>query len=55
MGPIVVPTSGSVYVDANVVIYTVEKHPLYAPHLPRECMEWESFCPTTPPFGMFLV
>jgi predicted nucleic acid-binding protein len=33
MGPIVLPTSGSVYVDANVVIYTVENHPLYAPRL----------------------
>jgi predicted nucleic acid-binding protein len=31
MGAVTVPTSGATYVDANVVIYTVEKHPRYAP------------------------
>jgi predicted nucleic acid-binding protein len=29
----VIPTSGLVCVDANVVIYTVEKHPRYGPAL----------------------
>ena len=33
MGSVVLPTTGLVYVDANVVIYTVEKHPRYSPVL----------------------
>jgi len=33
MGPITLPESGVVAVDANIVIYTVEKHPLYSPIL----------------------
>jgi len=31
--PITVPSSGLVYLDANPVIYSVEKHPLYWPLL----------------------
>ena len=31
MGSVVLPTTGLVYVDANVVIYTIEKHPRYGP------------------------
>ena len=27
------PSSGQIYVDANSVIYTVEKHPIYGPLL----------------------
>lgn len=33
MGSVAIPTTGLVYVDANVVIYTVEKHPRYSPLL----------------------
>lgn len=33
MGAVTIPTSGPTYVDANVVIYTVEKHPRYSPVL----------------------
>ena len=33
MGTLTLPTSGSVYVDANSVIYGVEKHPVYGPLL----------------------
>lgn len=33
MGALAVSTSGTVYVDANIVIYTVEKHPRYSPVL----------------------
>ena len=33
MGSVALPTTGLVYVDANVVIYTVEKHPRYSPVL----------------------
>ena len=33
MGTLTLPTSGLVYLDANSVIYTVEKHPLYGPLL----------------------
>lgn len=33
MGAITLPTTGVVYVDANAIIYTVEKHPLYGPLL----------------------
>ena len=31
MGTLTLPASGSVYVDANTVIYTVDQHPLYSP------------------------
>ena len=31
MGSVELPTTGLVYVDANVVIYTMEKHPRYGP------------------------
>ena len=30
MGSLIVPSSGSVYVDAPIMIYSVEKHPAYA-------------------------
>ncbi len=30
MGPIAVPTSGSIYLDTSVVIYTVQRNPAYA-------------------------
>ena len=33
MGSLTLPPSGLVYLDANPVIYTVEKHPDYAPLL----------------------
>ena len=33
MGSLTVPSSGWVYVDAQVIIYTVEKHPVYFPLL----------------------
>lgn len=33
MGSLVLPTSGTVYVDTQVVIYTVERHPVYLPLL----------------------
>ena len=33
MGSLIVPPSGMVYVDANPVIYSVEKHPIYGPLL----------------------
>ena len=33
MGTLTLPASGLVYVDANPVIYTVEKHPVYGPLL----------------------
>ncbi len=33
MGAVVLPTTGLVSVDANVAIYTVEKHPRYSPVL----------------------
>lgn len=33
MGSLAVPAGGPVYVDAQVVIYSVEKHPTYAPLL----------------------
>lgn len=33
MGSITLPESGVVAVDANIVIYTVEKHPQYSPTL----------------------
>lgn len=31
MGTLALPPSGPVYTDAQVVIYSVEKHPVYAP------------------------
>jgi predicted nucleic acid-binding protein len=33
MGALSLPASGLVYVDANSIIYTVEKHPVYGPLL----------------------
>jgi predicted nucleic acid-binding protein len=33
MGALSLPASGLVYVDANPIIYTVEKHPVYGPLL----------------------
>ena len=33
MGSISLPASGLVYVDSNIVIYSVEKHPRYFPAL----------------------
>jgi hypothetical protein len=33
MGSLTVPSSGQVYLDANSVIYSVEKHPVYWPLL----------------------
>jgi len=33
VGTLILPASGLVYVDANCVIYTVEKHPVYGPLL----------------------
>ena len=33
MGSLTLPSSGSVYVDAQVLIYSVEKHPVFAPLL----------------------
>ena len=33
MGSLSLPTSGLVYLDANPIIYTVEKHPVYGPLL----------------------
>jgi predicted nucleic acid-binding protein len=33
MGSLILPASGLVYIDANPIIYTVEKHPAYGPLL----------------------
>src|SRR4029077_19680352 len=33
MGALTLPASGLAYLDANSVIYTVEKHPVYGPLL----------------------
>ncbi len=33
MGALILPGSGLVYLDANPIIYTVEKHPVYGPLL----------------------
>jgi predicted nucleic acid-binding protein len=33
VGALTLPTSGLVYLDANPIIYTVEKHPVYGPLL----------------------
>ncbi len=33
MGALNLPASGLVYLDANSLIYTVEKHPVYGPLL----------------------
>jgi predicted nucleic acid-binding protein len=33
VGSLIVPSSGQVYFDANPVIYSVEKHPVYGPLL----------------------
>jgi hypothetical protein len=33
MGPLILPAAGPVYADAQIFIYSVEKHPIYAPIL----------------------
>ena len=33
MGSLILPSSGPVYADAQIFIYSVEKHPIYAPLL----------------------
>ena len=33
MGSLTLPPSGPVYADTQIFIYSVEKHPLYAPLL----------------------
>jgi predicted nucleic acid-binding protein len=33
VGTLILPASGLVYLDANPIIYTVEKHPVYGPLL----------------------
>ena len=33
MGSLTLPATGLVYLDANPIIYTVEKHPVYGPLL----------------------
>jgi hypothetical protein len=33
MGSLILPPSGPVYVDAQIIIYSVEKHPAYSPAL----------------------
>lgn len=33
MGQIVLPTSGKVYCDSSLFIYTLESHPIYSPYL----------------------
>src|SRR5207253_7631638 len=33
MGTLILPGSGLVYLDANPIIYSVEKHPIYGPLL----------------------
>ena len=33
MGSLILPSSGPVYADAQIFIYSVEKHPTYAPAL----------------------
>ena len=33
MGSLILPASGPVYADAQIFIYSVEKHPIYAPTL----------------------
>ncbi len=33
MGALVLPASGLVYLDANSLIYSIEKHPIYGPLL----------------------
>jgi predicted nucleic acid-binding protein len=33
MGSLILPASGPVYADAQIVIYSMEKHPIYAPTL----------------------
>lgn len=35
MGALTLPATGLVYLDANPIIYTVEKHPVYGPLLLR--------------------
>jgi hypothetical protein len=33
MGSLILPRSGTVYADAQIFIYSIEKHPDYAPFL----------------------
>jgi hypothetical protein len=33
VGTLILPTSGLVYVDANPIIYSIEKHPVFEPLL----------------------
>jgi hypothetical protein len=33
MGSLILPSSGPVYADAQIFIYSIEKHPTYAPIL----------------------
>lgn len=33
MGPLILPTSGRVYIDAQIIIYTVDKEPNFWPRL----------------------
>ena len=33
MGSLILPATGVVYADAQVFVYTVEKHPVYSPLL----------------------
>ena len=50
MGPLILPTSGSVYVDANAIIYSVERvEPYYGLPAPmweevraRGCSLWQA-------------
>ena len=30
MGRLILPSIGTIYVDANIVLYTVNQHPIYA-------------------------
>jgi len=31
VGPLILPPSGTIYVDTQILIYTVERHPIYLP------------------------
>jgi predicted nucleic acid-binding protein len=33
MGSLVLPSSGLIYIDSDIIIYSVETHPAYWPHL----------------------
>ena len=34
MGSLILPASGAVYADAQIFIYSVEKHPVHEPPMP---------------------